>query len=95
MKTLVLNYEVLPYGKNGIVRDNMGEEIEKQFVDFEGYNYKVVFNGNTTVVVFEDGSKGIATRNPNDMYDPQLGHDIAFRRAKIEKLKKEIELLSR
>lgn len=86
-------YEIFPYVYNSIVTNNNGEVIDKQSYHAEGSKYKVIYNGNTTIVILEDGSKGIAKRNPKDEYDKFLGYKIAMTRAKIAKLQKELEEL--
>ncbi len=94
MKPIIHNYRVLPYTYNSIVTSPKGDLIQEQHVKGSQNNYKVIYNGDVTIVILEDGSKGIAKRNPSDTYNRQIGHDIAFKRAKIKSLKKEIMRLS-
>jgi hypothetical protein len=51
-----------------------------------GEEYKVIYSGNTTVVIMKDGSKGVSKCDPKDSYNPQIGLQIAYNRAKIESL---------
>lgn len=72
--------------------------------EFEGYNLKVVLgntnqnhvenikyiiNGNTSVVILEDGSKGIAKCHPNDEFDKKEGLIRAYARANGEEIDNE------
>jgi hypothetical protein len=88
------HYEILPYTYNSIITMN-GEIIDKQSYTNDSSKYKVIYNGNTTIVILEDGSKGIAKRNPKDEYDKFLGYKIAMKRAQIAKLQKELEELTK
>jgi hypothetical protein len=94
MSSTVHMHEVLPYSFNAIVMNPRGEIIRKQHVKGESQKYKVIYNENTTIVILPDGTKGVAWRNPKDPYNRQIGHDIAFNRAKIKRLQKEIEKIS-
>lgn len=89
----VHHYEVLPYIYNSIITMN-GDVLEKQSFHNEGRKYKVIYNGNTTIVILEDGTKGIAKRNPKDLYDKNKGKHIAHTRALIAQLQKELKELT-
>lgn|GEM_PF-6751684 len=86
-------HEILPYTFNSFVSLPNGEIIQKQLVKGKSNTYKVIYSGNVTIVILEDGSKGVAKRNPSDKYSKQIGHDIAHARARIERDKKEIKQL--
>lgn len=92
-ETKVYIHEIIPSNFEAIVTDGEGKFIEKQVIKSKGYKYKVIYNGTTTIVILEDGSKGIAKCNQTDKYSLQVGHDIAKVRANIEKLKKELKEL--
>ncbi len=58
-----------------------------------GSKIKVYINKGTTVIILEDGSKGIAKCNPEDIYDINKGIDIAYKRACVKSIEKEIKKL--
>lgn len=95
MNQIIHNHKVLPYTFNSIVTGHNGEVLQEQLVKSSGRNYKVIYNNNATIVIFEDGSKGVAKKHPRDTYNRQVGHDIAFNRARIIQLQKEINEISK
>lgn len=54
---------------------------------------RVIHSDNRTIVILNDGSKGIAKCNPDDEYDKTKGIKIAYVRAKIKSLNKELRNL--
>ena len=42
---------------------------------------KHIINGTTTIVILEDGKKGIAKLHPSDEFDEFVGFEIAYKRA--------------
>ena len=42
---------------------------------------KHIINGTTTIVILEDGRKGIAKLHPSDEFDEFVGFEIAYKRA--------------
>lgn len=54
---------------------------------------KVIHNENATIVILDDGSKGVARCCPEDTYDKVKGIKIAYLRAKIKSLNKELKQL--
>ena len=42
---------------------------------------KYIINGTTTIVILEDGRKGVAKLHPNDEFDEFVGLEIAYKRA--------------
>jgi hypothetical protein len=95
MKQITHIHEILPFAFNSIVTSPNGDVLQKQLVKGDSNTYKVIYNDDVTVVIFSDGSKGVAKRNPSDRYNRQIGHDIAHARAKIKKLENEIKKLSK
>lgn len=68
----------------------------------EEYHYKtndetarIIHQDTATIVIFEDGSKGVAVCGKNDTFSRKTGMKIAYNRAMIAKLQKEIEQLSK
>ncbi len=58
------------------------KKIDNEFLEIE--SHKVIFNGTATIVILEDGNKGIkgvAKLDPNDNYDLNRGYLIAKYRA--------------
>jgi hypothetical protein len=84
-----------PYTFNCRVTDGSGELIQTQIIRGGDHSYKVIYNGDATIVILADGTKGIAKRDPEDKYDIQIGHDIAFNRARIKQLQKENKQLAK
>ena len=56
---------------------------------------KVIHSGNRTIVILDDNSKGISKCSPNDEYDKLSGIKIAYLRAKIKSLQKELKQLTK
>lgn len=56
---------------------------------------KVIINGRVTVVILDDGSKGRAKCNPEDVFNELIGIKIAYTRAKIKSLKKQLKQLTK
>lgn len=88
-------HEILPYTFNGMVKTSKGTILAKQYITGGKKEYKVIYNDDITIVILSDGSKGVAKRNSTDQYCKQIGHDIAYNRAEIKRLRKEIDRISR
>jgi ubiquinone/menaquinone biosynthesis C-methylase UbiE len=56
-------------------------------------SFKAIFNDRTTIVIFDDKSKGISKCDPNDEYDSMKGLEIASLRAYIKSAQKELKNL--
>ena len=56
---------------------------------------RVIYNSNATVVILDDGSKGIAKCSPTDTFNKTQGVKIAYLRAKIKSLQKELKSLAK
>jgi len=54
---------------------------------------RIIHSNNRTIVILNDGTKGIAKCMPTDTYDKLKGVKIAYLRAKIESLQKELQEL--
>jgi len=54
---------------------------------------KVIHNGNATIVILDDNSKGVSKCCPLDEYNKTKGIKIAYIRAKIKSLQKELKTL--
>lgn len=88
-------YEKLPRTGITYVRNRKDELVSVQTSTTKKFTYKVIYNGLTTIVIFDDGSKGIAKCKPSDKFKIQTGHDIAWNRARINQLENEIKELSK
>jgi hypothetical protein len=88
-------YERQPRESTVYVRNRKGDLISVQTIHGKKSNYKVIYNGRTTIVILDDGNKGIAKCNPKDKYSIQIGHDIALNRATIKQLENEIKTLTK
>ena len=56
---------------------------------------KIIQNNNATIVILEDGSKGVSKCLPTDAYNETKGIKIAYLRAKMKSLNKELKLLTK
>ena len=54
---------------------------------------RIIFSANRTIVILNDGTKGIAKCLPSDKYNKLKGIKIAYLRARIESFQKELEEL--
>jgi hypothetical protein len=54
---------------------------------------KIIHKDTATIVIFEDGSKGVAKCGKDDTYSRKTGLKIAYNRAMIQHLQKEIDKL--
>lgn len=66
----------------------------------DGFNLKqkserIIFSDNATVVFLDDGTKGVSKCSPTDTYNETNGIKIAYLRAKIKALTKELKELTR
>lgn len=73
---------------------NLGDEKSDAFYTTEKKE-KVIHNANRTIVILDDGSKGIAKCCEGDKYDKLIGIKIAYLRAKIKSLNKELKSLTK
>ena len=74
------------YKENGNITDVISYTSQKELV-------KVFINKGVTVVIFEDGSKGVAKCHPEDKdkYDIQKGIGIAYYRARIKQMQNKLK----
>ena len=86
-------YEFLPTLIATITKDGSGEIVSTGTITQSYENQKVIRNGNATIVILEDGSKGVALCKPEDKYSPEDGYEIAALRAEIECCKKKLNAL--
>jgi hypothetical protein len=56
---------------------------------------RVIYNDMATIVILDDGSKGVSLCGRKDEYNQLTGLKIAYTRAKIESMKKELEKLTK
>jgi hypothetical protein len=90
------HYRNLPSTFNSIITNPDGSLIQEQFIQNSESSHKVIYNyaDRTTVVILEDGTKGVARCNPTDEFDISRGYLIAKYRADIKKMQKRIRELS-
>ena len=87
----VYTYEMAPHKINWKITHN--SEIINQTIDSGNESYKLIINGNTTIIILDDGCKGVAKCLPSDEYDLDRGVDIAYTRAIIESSQKKLREL--
>ena len=85
----VYTYEMIPHKINWKITHN-GEIID-QVIDSGNESYKLITNGNTTIIILDDGCKGIAKCLPSDEYDLDRGVDIAYTEAMIKSYQKKLK----
>lgn len=72
------------YDENGVI-------VKEDFFRIPEWKQEIMTNGPATIVWLEDGSKGVAVCNDCDNFKVSTGRKLAYLRAKIESLNKEIE----
>jgi len=92
-KASVSNFKYYKTYQKFIETDNDGNILKAGGFNLPERNSKVIHSGNATIVILDDGSKGIAKCDPDDKYDKTKGIKIAYNRAKIKSLTKEIKKL--
>ena len=89
----VYTYEMIPHNINWVIKHN--NEIIHQVIDSGSESYKLITNGNTTIVILDDGCKGVSKCLPSDEYDLDRGVDIAYTKAMIKSYQKKLKELVR
>jgi len=87
----VYTYEMIPHKINWKITYN--GEIVNQTIDSGNESYKLITNGNTTIIILDDGCKGVAKCLPSDEYDLDRGVDIAYTKAMIKSYQKKLKRL--
>jgi hypothetical protein len=72
---------------------NTTGELKKGAFSIPERTQKVIHSKNATIVILDDGSKGIAKCCKDDEYNKTTGIKIAYTRAKIKSLQKELKKL--
>ena len=85
----VYTYEMVPHKINWRIKHN--NEIIRQTIDSGSESYKLITNGNTTIIILDDGCKGVAKCLPSDEYDLDKGVDIAYTKAMIKSYQKKLK----
>jgi len=70
-----------------------GEVIKDSSFKTRAKTERVIHNELATIVILDDGSKGVSKCIPEDEYDRTKGIKIAYIRAKIKSLHKELKTL--
>ncbi len=84
------------YAEHGVlVTINVNGFVTNDLLIVREEKARIIFNGDATIVVLEDGSKGVAKCVPSDIYDTDFGIQLAYKRAKIISLQKEINQMRR
>lgn len=89
----IVTCEQQPYTSVWLTKSNKEDEIKISYTEVEKFACKIIYNGNTTIVILDDGSKGIAKCMPDDTYDKQKGIDIAGLKALVKSYQKKIKKL--
>jgi len=85
----VYTYEMIPHKINWKITHN--GEIIHQVIDSGSESYKLITNGNTTIIILDDGCKGVAKCLPSDEFDLDKGVDIAYTKAMIKSYQKKLK----
>ena len=87
----VYTYNMIPHKINWEITHN--GEVINQIIDSGNESYKLIINGNTTIVILDDGCKGIAKCMESDEYNMDKGIDIAYTKAVIKSSQKKLKEL--
>lgn len=68
-------------------------EIKNAHINGVSEKVKVIRSNNATVVILSDGTKGVSKCMDEDEYDSVKGFDIAYTRACIKRLNKNLKEL--
>lgn len=82
------------YQKFSEVDVNTGIEATGTFKLHDDISADVIHQDKYTIVILEDGTKGISKCMEGDTYSRKVGVTIAFNRAMIKRMKKEINKIS-
>lgn len=72
---------------------NLSDFVKEDYFRIKEKNERVIYSKNATIVILDDGSKGVARCNPDDTYNKTIGIKIAYTRAKIKSLEKQLKKL--
>lgn len=81
--------KALPYKVNWEITHN--GETTNQTVEYEEQLCKLIINGDATIIIFDDGSKGVARCMLNDEYSLDKGVNIACTKALIKFYQKKLK----
>lgn len=86
----------LNYGEGVFNIEELNKYFEKvkkmrEYKDIE----KCIVNNNVVVVILKSGCKGVAKCMPEDVFNEEKGIEIAYKKAKIKEIKKELKELSK
>jgi hypothetical protein len=81
-----------PYTTTWTLKEN-DEIIDIQTIESERETYKIFVYGKKVKVILPDGTRGVAKCDDNDEFDINKGKDIAYNRARIKSLSKELKKL--
>jgi len=90
-KQKVFTYEMIPHSVHWKVKYN--NKIIDQETDSGSESYKLITNGNNTIIILDDGCKGFAKCLPSDEYNLDKGIDIAYTKALIKSYQKKLKEL--
>lgn len=76
-----------------ISKDAEGNVIKDSSFKIPHRSQRLIFNQNATICILDDGSKGVSKCMPEDKYDEVKGIKIAYLRAKIKSINKELKQL--
>lgn len=85
----VYTYEELPYKVNWKITNN--DEVTYKTVESEDFSFRLIINGNATIIILNDGSKGVARCMPGDKYDANKGFYLAYYRAMVKSYGRKIK----
>lgn len=74
---------------------NLSNDIKTDYFRIKQREEKVIHSGNATIVILDDGSKGVAKCMEGDEYNKTTGIKIAYIRAKMKSLQKELNQLTK
>ena len=83
-------------GRRKVKKYNSKMELEDSYsFTLQTLNEKVIYSNNAVIVILGDGSKGVAKCMDEDTFDRVKGLKIAYNRARIKSLQKELNDLTK
>ena len=92
--TKIFTYELQPYAYTWVVKEK--DNVLGVYSDTaNGESMKIIFKDSTTIVILQDGCKGIAKLKSGDQYNAETGFKIAYQRACKQRIENKIKELTK
>ena len=94
MKKKITYFATYQKFREEIKHDDGTKEVKDNGFMRKELKEKVITSDNATIVILDDGTKGVAKCDPADDFNHTTGIKVAYIRAKIKSLKKELKQLT-